>query len=89
MEVRKTTVEQFVFHVPVVVISQERPSSTAARVTLSADDARELHDKLGEALGRSRIESWSCGDRYSHGPHVELGRDGVVKFCRGHSFDQT
>lgn len=72
MRVVKRTVEQFVIGTPV------------GDVELTKEEADALYEGLAEALGKPAFKWGKCGDRYSHGPHL----DGD-SFCRGRSFDAT
>lgn len=59
------------------------------QLVLDRDDAQELYDRLATALGQPQISLLACDNRYSHGPHVEIKKDGIVRFCKGRSQDAT
>jgi hypothetical protein len=52
--------------------------------TYSMEEAQQIYADLSVALGKPQFEYAGCGNRYSHGPHLE-----GTRYCLGHSFDQT
>lgn len=72
IQVRKQTVQQF----------------SIGTLILTEAEAGAIHDKLGELLGRPKVESKGCTDRYSHGPHWH-GAGERTYFCSGRAFDAT
>jgi len=73
IQVKKQTVEQY----------------SIGTLVLNAAEAAAIYNKLGELLGRPKVEHKGCGDRYSHGAHWHGAETGTMYFCSGRSFDAT
>lgn len=56
---------------------------------MERDEAMDLYNELGKALGMPQIKFSGCDDRYSHPPHMRGSRATGFLYCSGRSQDAT